>query len=113
MSTTPPKKTVAKAATKPPAAKDAGEKKARAPKQDYGYAADAKITVAKGDDVPKFRGQRLEWFEKIQKFDGKTAKEFLDANQGKDSPRGWLRFFCSVNAVTLSGGTKAADTKAA
>tara|TARA_R110000824_G_scaffold39030_1_gene118542 strand:- start:660 stop:953 length:294 start_codon:yes stop_codon:yes gene_type:complete len=96
-------------ATTPPTITEV--KKTRAPKKSYGFAADATIIVAKGDGVPKYSGQRLDWFEKLQKFDGKTVKEFMTAYEGKDSPRGWLRFFATkkvVKLVKLQGVTKAA-----
>jgi hypothetical protein len=57
------------------------------------------IAVAVGKDHG-YRGQRLAWYERIVKFDGKTAEEFLKANDNlttpkgsEDPPRGWLRFF--------------------
>jgi len=112
MSTTPPSKTpTPKSESK--VAKTAvadGEKKARAPKQDYGFTPEAIIGINnKAEDSPKFRGQRLDWFEKLCKSEGKTAKEFLDKNAGKDSPRGWLRFFVAdVKVATLTAPKKTA-----
>lgn len=113
MSTNPPSKSnkgTAKAEKKAESKASDSEKKPRAPRQNYGFEPDAVIEVTvKGEEIPKFRGQRLDWFEKLQKFNGKTVKEFLDKNQGKDSPRGWLRFFVAeAKVATLTAAKKAA-----
>jgi hypothetical protein len=110
MSTTPPSKG-AKAATAPAkkvAATD-GEAKTRAPRKDYGFSPEAVIAIVADKEI-KFRGQRLDWHEKVKAFNGKTAGEFLEKNKGKDSPRGWLRFFAAEGYVTLTAPkvTKAA-----
>lgn len=115
MSTAPPKADK-KAAAKPPKA-EGGEKKPRAPRQDYGFAKDAKITLTDGEKT--YRGKRLEMYAALKKSNGKTVEHFLDNNKNeKDPPRGWLRFFVQNEACTLSGGTKVepkpkADAKAA
>lgn len=97
-------------ATAPPKKDDKNTpKKERAAKQSYGFSPDAKIVVtAKGDKAPKYSGQRRDWFEKVKNSEGKTAAQFLDAYKGKDSPRGWLRFFATDKTIELKGGTKAA-----
>lgn len=91
-----------------------GEKKTRAPRQDYGFAKDAKIHLTDGDKT--YRGKRGEMYEALKKSNGKTVQHFLDNNKDeKDPPRGWLRFFVQNEACTLEGGTKAPakDSKAA
>lgn len=92
-----------------------GEKKARAPRQDYGFAKDAKIKLTDGEK--SYRGRRGEMYEALKKSNGKTVQHFLDNNKDeKDPPRGWLRFFVQNEACTLEGGTppekKAADKAA-
>jgi hypothetical protein len=97
MAATPPKKETTK--------KEGGEKKPRAPRQDYGFAKDAKIALTDGEK--SYRGKRLEMYEALKKSNGKTVQHFLDNNKNeKDPPRGWLRFFVQNEACTLSGGTK-------
>jgi hypothetical protein len=93
-------------------------KKPRAPRTDYGYSPEAVIAVVEGKDHG-YRGQRLEWFNRVKEFNGKTAGEFLKANDNRttpkgseDPPRGWLRFFVQDGSVTLSGGKPAAATPA-
>lgn len=98
------------AAAKPEKKAD-GEKKARAPRQDYGFAKDAKIKLTDGEKT--YRGKRGEMYEALKKSNGKTVQHFLDANKDeKDPPRGWLRFFVQNEACTLEGGTKAPEKKA-
>lgn len=98
---TPPKKTSAKAETPK---KNDGEKKARAPRKDYGFALDATIRLTDGEKT--YRGKRLEMYEALKKSNGKTVQHFLDNNKNeKDPPRGWLRFFVANEAATLEGGT--------
>lgn len=110
---TPPTKTEKKAkAAKPKAEKAAtaegGEKKPRAPRQDYGFSKSATLVVAEGAEK-KYRGQRGEWFASIQAFNGKTVEEWLESRkEQKDPPRGWLRFFVQDGSVVLVGGEKAA-----
>ena len=85
--------------------KEKGESKPRAPRQDYGFAKDAKITLTDGEKT--YRGKRLEMYEALKKSNGKTVEHYLENNKNeKDPPRGWLRFFVQNEAVTLSGGTK-------
>ena len=89
-----------------------GEKKPRAPRMDYGFARDAKITLTDGDKG--YRGKRLEMYEALKKSNHKTVEHFLESNKNeKDPPRGWLRFFVQNEACTLSGGTPPAEKKAA
>ena len=72
MSILPPKKDKAAKAAK----KEGGEKKARAPRQDYGFAKDAKISLTDGEKT--YRGKRLEMYEALKKSDGKTVEHYLD-----------------------------------
>lgn len=100
MAATPPKGETAK----PAASKPTGEKKPRAPRQDYGFAKDATIKLTDGDKG--YRGRRKEMYEALKKSEGKTVQHFLDNNKNeKDPPRGWLRFFVQNEACTLEGGT--------
>ena len=116
MAITPPtKKKEAVKAAKPAVT---GEKKARAPRADYGFAKDAIIRLTDGDKG--YRGKRQEKYEALRKSNGKTVQHYLDNNKDeKDPPRGWLRFFVQNEACTLEGGTppvkaeKKAATKAA
>ena len=86
---------------KAPKAEASGEKKERAPRKNYGYHLDAKISMT--DKENKYRGQRKEWFDILSSQNGKTVKDFLTACEGrKDPPRGWLRFFVDDGAVTLT-----------
>lgn len=91
-------------------AKDSAEpgepKKPRAPRADYGYAANAVIRVQATDK--NYRGHTLEWYNRLKAADGKTAEEFLKANEGvttpkgaDDPPRGWLRHFVQSGVVKL------------
>ena len=103
MSILPPKNDNAAKATKKLA--EGGEKKARASRQDYGFAKDAVIKLTDGEKT--YRGKRLEMYEALKKSDGKTVEHYLENNKNeKDPPRGWLRFFVQNEAVTLLGGTK-------
>jgi len=115
MATPPKAEKKASAPTPPKADKPEGEKKPRAPRQDYGFAKDAIIRLTDGDK--SYRGRRKEMYEALQKSNGKTVQHFLDNNKNeKDPPRGWLRFFVQNEACTLEGGTKTeekADSKAA
>ena len=110
MSAAPPK-------AAPAAKKEKGETKARAPRQDYGFAKDAKIVLTDGEK--SYRGKRKEMYDALKKSNGKTVQHFLDNNKNeKDPPRGWLRFFVQNEACTLEGGTPTApkakgETKAA
>jgi hypothetical protein len=106
------KKAAAPKAAKAPADPNA-PKKDRAPRQDYGFAKDAVIKISEGEH--KYRGQRAEWFTRLQASDGKTVEHFLEGNQGiknnkgnPEPPRGWLRAFVVDGVCTLSGGTKPA-----
>lgn len=84
------------------------EKKARSPRQDYGFAKDATIRLTDGEK--SYRGRRLEMYEALKKSNGKTVAHFLDNNKNeKDPPRGWLRFFVQNEACTLQGGTKVTE----
>lgn len=86
-------------------------KKERGARQDYGFAKNAIIKVAAGEH--KFKGQRGDWFTRLQASDGKTVQHFMDGNQGvknnkgnPEPPRGWLRSFVADEVCALSGGTK-------
>jgi hypothetical protein len=108
MSALPPK--AAPAAKAKPKAAASGDKKERAPRQDYGFAKDAKITLTDGEK--SYRGKRLAMYEALKKSNGKTVEHFLENNKNeKDPPRGWLRFFVQNEACTLSGGTKPEPAK--
>lgn len=92
------------AAPKKEADKPAGEKKPRAPRKDYGFKQGATITLTKEASEKKYRGKRAEYFETLQKCNGKTVEDFEKACPANDPPRGWLRFFVQDGAATLSGG---------
>jgi len=110
MSALPPK--AAPAAKAKPKAAASGEKKERAPRQDYGFAKDAKIKLTDGEK--SYRGKRLEMYEALKKSNGKSVEHFLETNKNeKDPPRGWLRFFVQNEACTLEGGTPPAAKKEA
>lgn len=97
--------TAAKPKDKAPA--DTTEKKdskPRAPRQDYGFKAGAKITITEDGTKKTYRGKRKEYFERLEAADGKTVEEFFAACPEGDPPRGWLRFFVQDGAATLSGG---------
>lgn len=81
-----------------------GEKKPRAPRQDYGYRLDATIAVLE-DKSEKYRGDRKDWFLTVKAYEGKTVGEWLTATkkEGGDPPRGWLRFFVQDGSVSLKG----------
>lgn len=85
-------------------AKAEGEKKPRAPRKDYGFKSGAKITLTKEAAEKKYRGKRAEYFEILQKSNGKTVEDFEKSCPANDPPRGWLRFFVQDGAATLSGG---------
>lgn len=94
-------------------------KKERAPRQEYGFAKDAIIRVDTTKDH-KLRGQRGDWFARLQKSDGKTVDHFMTNNQGvtnnkgnPEPPRGWLRSFVQDGVCKLEGGTKTAAPAAA
>lgn len=117
--TPPTKKTPPKAATTgnggPVGAKEAkpakdpnAPKKPRAARADYGFSPDSTIHIVKDKDN-KYRGQRLDWFNKIVAFEGKKVSEFMtkyekaQTSKGTaDPPRGWVRFFVQDGTVTLS-----------
>lgn len=116
-----------KAPAKPKAAD--GEKKERAPRQDYGYRKGAVIrivgSVTTGEDgketvsEPSYSGQRLEWYESLQKFDGKVVQDWEESRKGTkngkgvvQSPRGWLRFYVLDGTIKLEGGEEPAPKKA-
>ena len=89
MSTTPPTEGTAK--------------KSRAPRKDYGYDLTATIKLIRdpNGDSPSYRGNRKDWYERIAKSDGSTVAEFMKINAGKDSPRGWLRYFANEKKIKL------------
>lgn len=110
--TTPTKAAKVAKTTAPKTPKAEGEKKPRAARQDYGYNKDATIRVAAQTEDSKsknYRGQRLDWYEKLKKSDGKPVSHFEESNKGKDSPRGWLRFFVQDGAAALDQSTVPAE----
>lgn len=88
-----------------------GEKKQRAPRQDYGYRPGAKITLTEAAAEKKYRGKRAEYFEVLKACNGKTVEEFNKRAPAGDPPRGWLRFFVQDGAATLSGGEEKKEEK--
>lgn len=81
--------------------KDAGDKKPRAPRKDYGYAKGATIHLTEGDK--SYRGHRASWYEHLKACDGKTVEKFAERTKDeKEGARGWLRFFVENEACTLS-----------
>jgi hypothetical protein len=84
-------------------------KKERAPRKDYGYHKDAKIEVlTRAEDAKPYRGMRKDWYEAVQKYNGKTCNQFVEGNKGKKSEKGttqnaasWLRFFVDDKAIKL------------
>lgn len=75
-------------------------KKARAPRQNYGYN-EASILTLSGKDG-KYRGSRKAWFDSIVAMQGQTVKAWEESRKAeKDPPRGWLRFFVQDGTVTL------------
>lgn len=77
--------------------------KERTPRKDYGYKADAVISLVEGKEIKYREGNRLNWYNSVKEFAGKTVKEWEETRKGeKDPPRGWLRFFVQDGAVTLS-----------
>jgi hypothetical protein len=76
---------------------------------------DATIRVDLTKEV-KYRGQRLEWFERVKAFDGKTVKEFSEGNKGiangkgtVQAPGGWLSFYVRDKSVILENPPAAAE----
>lgn len=56
----------------------------------------------------KYRGQRLEWFDRVKQFEGKTVADFSAANKGiangkgtVQAPGGWLSFYVRDKSVIL------------
>lgn len=72
-------------------------KKTRKPRQSYGYAKDAVISLT--DKSPAYKGKRKSWYEVLRECHGKTVAEF---ELGQEGARGWLRFFVQDGAVSLS-----------
>lgn len=110
---TPPGVKAPKAEKTPKVAKEPADpnapKKERAPKADYGYAKNSIIRLT--DKEPKFKGQRLEWYDRVKPFNGKTCDEFNKAHgdvpNGKGvfyAPSGWLRFYAREGYLTLERG---------
>lgn len=90
-------------ASKKKTSKKKGDGKPRAPRKDYGYAKGSTIQLTDGEQ--KFRGARARWYEYLQKSNGKTVEHFAklaEKAEEKEQPRGWLRFFCEVEACTLT-----------
>lgn len=98
-SNVPPTKSSAKKDTKAAS----GDKKARAPRKNYGYAKGAVIALTDGDQ--KFRGARERWYGYLTKASGKTVEQFdaiAKKAEEKEGSRGWLRFFVEAEACTLT-----------
>lgn len=108
--TPPVVNTDGKTAKAPKAAKAPADpnapKKERAARTDYGYRANAVISVNE-EKGAKYRGHRKDWFETAKAHVGKTVAEWATATkkEGGDPPRGWLRFFVQDGSVILTGGT--------
>ena len=109
-----------KAAAKP--ADPNAPKKERKARKDYGYSKESVIEVlARKEDAKPYHGQRTDWYEAVQKADGKTCQQFVDSRKGIKSPKGvvqnpasWLRFFVEDGAIKLHRPPEAkAETKAA
>lgn len=87
------------------AEKPEGEKKPRAPRQDYGFRKGCVITLS--GEEKTYRGKRAEIYAILKKYDGKPAEKFLEAAKSvleDESARSWLKFFVSDSAASLSGG---------
>ncbi len=84
-------------------------KKERKPRKDYGYSKESKIEVlTRAEDAKPYHGQRVDWYEAVQKFNGKTCNDFVEARKGIKSAKGtvqnaasWLRFFVEDGAIKL------------
>lgn len=116
---TPAAKAAAATTNGAPTAAEAGtpakEKKPRAPRTDYGFSPEATIGINK-EKAAKYRGQRLEWFNRISAFDGQKVAGFLTkyenaktAKGSDDPPRGWVRFFVQDGTVVLTKPAAAAS----
>lgn len=106
--------TAKKAKKKAAAKKDPNApKKPRKPAEDYGYLPGATINLTDKAGEQKYRGKRLEYFERLQACNGKTVEDFKNACPADDPARGWLRFFVKDGVAALSGGTKPEPKKAA
>ncbi len=84
-------------------------KKERKPRKDYGYSKESKIEVlTRAEDAKPYHGQRVDWYESVKKFDGKTCNQFVESRKGIKSAKGvvqnaasWLRFFVEDGAIKL------------
>jgi hypothetical protein len=77
-------------------------KKERAPRQNYGYAETSLLSLTGKEN--KYRGARKAWYDSVVAMNGKSVKEWTDAQKAagqKDPPRGWLRFFIQDGTVAL------------
>ncbi len=112
MTATPPAvktKGPAKAKTAAKPADPNAPKKERKARKDYGYSKESKIELlTRAEDAKPYHGQRIDWYEAVQKFDGKTCNDFVEARKGIKSPKGvaqnaasWLRFFVEDEAIKL------------
>ena len=87
-----------------------GEKKDRKPRKDYGYSKESVIELlTQPEDKKAYHGQRIDWFEAVKKFNGKTCGDFVEARKAIKSPKGvvqnpasWLRFFVEDGAIKLN-----------
>lgn len=94
---------------------EGGEKKARAPRKDYGYSPTSIIHIVQPEEgkEPKFHGKRKQYFDLLVKFDGKTINDFEGEWPDKnDPPRGWVRFFVQNGNATLERVKPADEEKA-
>lgn len=77
--------------------------KPRAPRTDYGFHPDAVIGLVEGKEIKYREGNRLNWYNSVKEYAGRSVKDWVDAKKGeKDAPRGWLRFFVQDGAVSLT-----------
>jgi len=106
------RKRAAKTETTPPEDDNTpapAEKKARAPRADYGFRPGATIHMTEEADGKKYRGKRGEYFTVLKACDGKAVEIFEKKAPEGDPPRGWLRFFVQDGACELEGGEEAED----
>lgn len=60
----------------------------------------------------KYRGAREQWYNMLQRFEGKTVEEFVEAaikeppsrtkKNEAEPPTGWVRFFQRSGVISLS-----------
>ncbi len=92
-------------------------KKERKPRKDYGYSKESVIELLPvAEDKKAYHGQRVDWHEAVQKFNGKTCAEFVESRKAIKSPKGvvqnpasWLRFFVEDGVIKLNRPAAAAE----